>query len=378
MKKGHYISLLVLLCVLFSAVIISVAFTKKAGDNSLKPTVVEPPAPVLVESNRDTVEKVHYEFKLIREFNWNNGIDSLHISGCYDDFDADLIDSATFEGECPPPMGPDGLMVNSSGDIYIFDLDQAGEGWGAKLYDPYGKLLKYAPGGRPIGFDAEGNVYLFDRVYDGQLNLIKTYMLPQNLETAIKGNVTDKGMLIFVSGSSIYECDPYSPNLVKDTKLLKSDPKLAELWKTIQCNIIGDNNAPLEILYKKRSSDKTHSINALIGESIVNQESCNHYPDLSFLSVDERGDSYWLYNPYSNYNSLPGRWRFNYYYIGIFNADNKMISKIPHSINLASLIEFPNGIDKYLYIVQDTGNVYEITGDAKKAQLIEWKRKKED
>jgi|GEM_PF-3404233 len=152
-------------------------------------------------------ELIKYEMKVIREFEWNAGIDSIHkFGGSYPD-----------EGYV---LGPDGILVNDKGEIYIFDVDRNGEGWGLKKYDANGNLLKMTRGGKPIGIDREGNIYLFDgEIYDSGLNKIRVCALPLEVGNFVLAKyVSEDGKLYFYDGPvstklDLYKCDPWSDEL---------------------------------------------------------------------------------------------------------------------------------------------------------------------
>lgn len=345
---------------------ISGAIKSKSPDNA--PADTKP---------RIAAKQIKYKMKVIREFKWNEGIDSIH------KYSSNLPDAGYRQG-------PDGILVNDKGDIYIFDLDINGEGWGVKKYDPQGNLIKSAMGrGKPIGIDSKGNICFIDQIYDSNLTVIHTYSLPVKVTRAGFEYTFDDGKFYAMgpvsSGSKkddqwvYYECAIYSNQLVVDKDLLKYNPSMKEESAMVQpCNEITEDLVPRFLRLKREqfSSSSHKEISSMIN-SLKKIERSQMVSDMWMLSIDDFNNMYWGYDTFTNYGSFKDTVR---YHVAVFNEKWEFLGKID-LCNDTTFID--NRANPYEYIsIQattqaTTGDIYQLCVKEEGAFLVVYRKERQ-
>src|SRR4030042_1572180 len=333
------------------------------------------------ESAKKPPKMIEYKKRVIREFSWNEGIDSLHRGIC------NGLDCGAEN------LGPDGFLVNKHGDIYIFDYDAKCEGFGAKLYKPEGKLIKAVPGGgEPLGIDGNGNIFLTNTSYDSQLNLIKTFRNQEGLSVhAYNSFISEDGMLFILSSirhsedktKRFYSCNPKSNDYVVDKYLANKYPNvLSKYHERSPCNIIEEKDAPYFLrflnnyikrefigpqlaynsnLYLFKVGDTNYKIQVENGRKAEGDR---------LICIDNGG---YIYIYYRSYDYSLNRSNTVTYHIAVLNAIGETIPQVQLNENTITFTE-PHDMIRYIYIEPYSGKIYQLCVREEKPSLIVWER----
>ena len=330
---------------------------------------------------------ITYKKRVIREFKWNEGVDSLHKMVC-----------DPKDGECGCLLGPDGLLVGKNGNIYIFDLDENGGGWGLKLYDQEGRLKKTAWGGTPLGIDGKGNIYTSGQVSDSELNVLegfnpyRGFKLPSAFSPMPPPRynyISNDGIIYFRSSrpESIfsptrgplpqyyYKCDPYAKDLRIDEDVAKHNPGKPP-WMTIPCDEIKDEDAPAYL----KMINQIETGNLIFHSELFDEKLALKGLKLltiDFISIDNVDNIYMNYYCYKGEVEEGGRSE-DYEqdnYLVVFNKDGAFRGAINICENTSSICS-PDQ-DNYIYVDPYSGDVYQLCPDEIKPSLIVWTPKGE-
>jgi len=318
---------------------------------------------------------ITYKKRVIREFKWNEGVDSLHWTN---------VDGGSW--------GPIGLLANKQGYIYIFDLYD-----NCKIISPNGELVKIANynTGEPLGIDGNGNVISTGGVYDSDLNLIKRFRLPAVLpEYRSSSYISEDGKLYIINRELdkrdnkhyiyyIYRCEPYSNDLRIDEKLMKYNPGKAPTM-VIPCDIIDPDEAPqyaqLAKQFMEGNINKNVNSNGIYSftlDDVIYHIYFNSDLKISLgelLAMGKQGNLYVTYHQFLFYSKSSLSDSYN---LAITNRDgligNITLCESPH-------FTWPGGISTYIYVEQYSGKVYQICEKEEEENpvLIVWEGIKEE
>jgi len=317
------------------------------------------------EQARKVPGMITYKKRVIREFKWNEGVDSLHWMN---------VDGGS--------MGPNGILVNKQGNVYIYDIDD-----NCKIISPNGKLVRVASSaGSPLGIDGNGNIILTHNIYDSNMFLIKSYGYPAFLPSDPDYKyISDDGKAYFmisdvVKGNNyhFYRCDPYSNELRIDDEIAKANPGKPP-FMVIPCDIIEPDKAPSYLRISKQFEERDDSQNIIKnGIYYFTIDNVNYHiyigdynkpPFSQLLSMDNSRNLYIGYEYHSaKYNHEIDR----SYNIAVINANGDLIGQV--RLCNSPDISLPGGIFRYVYIEPYSEKIYQLCGqlEERNLSLIVW------
>jgi len=322
-------------------------------------------------STKEIRPLVKYEKKIIRKFEWNKGVDSLHKSECPPPR-ADAL------GDCGGVKGPLGLLANKNGDVYIFDRDGL-----VKLYDNRGILVRTAKFGyaTPLGVDNNGIIYTSSSLYDSQLNRIKTFPLAMKLKEFMHSRgvyISDNGKLYVERHDRnekrhiFYECNPHSDDLIESEYSAYKPPEWVTMVEKVSpYKEITFDHAPEVMKWNYASAmesdlakiylDKKEKVLQKIRRDLSNKKTRG----FEVLEIDEKDNIYCEYVKYTN-----GFKTFDHN-IAVFNKNLQLIGNIDICESSGIIDHPPNSLYNYIFIERHMGVVYQIClPDEERAYLM--------
>jgi len=320
-------------------------------------------------------EKITYRKRVIREFRWNEGDDSLHKGVCD-------------KGDCGAErIGPTGLLANRQGQIYLFDINLFDGSANVKVYYDAGNLIRsvgsdvFHP--KILTFDSRGNIFTEHSIYNSEMQVIKFNHPPSSFNPLPPFlYFSEDGKLYFLGHDPIkkyqiyhyYQCDPYSDDLVIDKVYTESDKNRGKLTYWVwPCAELEEAQAPvsLQVAEEAIQQERKFQDNSFIRDLPQGGFEWRKWDSLEFVALDRNLRIY--FRARTNKGSMEEGGPSNDYerhdFLLVFNRDRALLGHMEICIDSGSIF---TSQEKFLYVEPYSGKVYQLCPDELKPSIIVW------